>query len=299
MKKNAFLFDSSSSYTKDIPEKDIYVVPVNIQYKVNGILKSFAENVNITQDEINKILLEKRDISTSLVNPEVIREKVIELLKEYEQVFYVPISYSISSTYDKSLPLMNEINSKYGKDKLLIIKSNAVSYLAQMVMDRFVQLYDGNNFEEAQNIILDDIKNKKYCAILFVNQLDQLIKGGRIKKVKGTIAKIMNFKLLVTMTDKLEFFDKSITYNNQISKAIAFFNNVSSSNNKPIKECGIVFDGLEETQNRYTNQFHLLDNLKQNLNLADNPKFIEGFLPGVIKCHTGLNSMAIVIKLDI
>lgn len=299
MKKTAYLFDSSSSYTKDIPEKDIYVIPNNIQYKVNNEPKSFEENIDISQEEINKIILENKDISTSLVNPQLIKEKVIELLKNYEQVFYVPISASISGTYEKNLPIMKEINDQYGRDKFLIIKSNAVSDVAQIVMDRFVSIYNGNNFKEAQDIITNDIENDRYCGILFVNDLNMLIKGGRIKKFKGTVAKLMNYKLLISMRKNLEFFDKSLTYNGQINKAINFFNQVSVKNNLKIAEVVIVYDGLEETKNKYMNDLHLLDLLKSKLNLTNNPKISEAYMPGVIKCHTGLDSISIIIKLDI
>lgn len=298
MKKVAYLFDSSSSYIADLPEKDIYVVPNGIIYTVDGKEKSFAENVDITQEEINKILLEKKDVKTSLVNPEIIRQKVIELLNDYEQVYYVPISYSISSTYEKAVVVMKEINEKYGKDKFLVIKSNAVSYLAQIVMNRFLQLYNGNNFEVAQATIMEDVETNKYCALLFVNDLDTLIKGGRIKKVKGFVAKAMNLKLIVLMGKELRYYAKALTYNGQIAKAVDFFNDVSRSNGLKIAEVCFAHDGLKTTDEKYFEELGLKNTLEKELNLVDNPVFSDTNLPGVIKCHTGLNSLAIVIRLD-
>lgn len=299
MKKAAYLFDSSSSYTQDIPEQDIYVVPINIQVDIDGQEKSFAENVDITQEEINKILLEKKDVKTSLVNPELLKEKVTNLLKDYEQVFYVPISSAISSTYEKSLVVMKQINAEYGADKFLVIKSNSVSYIARIVMDRFLQLYNGHNFEEVQNIINEDVDNNRYCAILFVNDLDMLIKGGRIKKVKGMIGKAMNLKLLILMGKNLEYYGKSLTYNGQITKAIDFFNSVCKKNNLKINTVGFVHDGLKQTDDKYFGELDLKNKFKNSLDLSPDVHFIDTNLPGVIKCHTGLNSLAIVIKLDI
>ncbi len=299
MKKIAYLYDSSSSFTHDIEERDIYVVPNNIQLELNGTLKYFEENIDISQEEINKYLLQKKEVKTALVNPEIIKEKVLILLEQYEHIYYVPISSSISSTYEKCLPIMKEINSLYGKDRFLVIKSNAVSYLAEIVMNRFCDLYDGSNFEEVQKIINDDVDKSRYFGILFVNELDTLVKGGRIKKAKAIIAKVLNFKLLILMGKNLEFLDKAMTYNKQIEKAINFINDAVNKNNSLVKEVCYVYDGLESTKNRYFNELKYDELLKNNLKLSNDVKFLNANFSGVIKCHTGLNCLGTIIKLDL
>ena len=297
MKKVAYLYDSSSGYISDDITNDIYVVPNNILYQVNNEIKSFAENENISQTEIDNLLLQKKDLRTSLVNPEVIKEKVLKLLQEYELVIYVPIASSISSTYDKAIVVMKQINDQFQQTRFIVIKSNAVSYVASVVMDRVKQLYNGHNLEEVQKTIDEEINKNYYCGILFVNDLNTLIKGGRIQKVKGAIASLLNFKLLVLMSTSLQFYAKAISYNTQIEKALKYFNEVSKKNNLPIEEVVFVRGGVKYTNDEYENKLKLKDLILKQLNLVDNVKFKEVNLPGVIKCHTGINCYAIMIKL--
>ncbi|MBO6022534.1 DegV family EDD domain-containing protein [bacterium] len=297
MKKVAYLYDSSSGIINDDVDNDIFVVPNNIIYVVNNEIKSFAENVNISQQEIDDLLLQKKDLKTALVNPEVIKNKVLELLKQYQLVIYVPISYAISSTYDKAMIVMKEINEQFHETRFIVIKSNAVSYFATIVMDQVKKLYNGSNLEEVQKTIDDQINKNYYCGILFVNNLDTLIKGGRIKKAKAALANLLNFKLLILMSSSLQFFAKAISYNTQIEKALKFFNEVSIRNNLPIEEVIFVKGGVKSTNDEYETKLDIKNLVMKNLNLVKNPVFKEAVLPGVIKCHTGINCYAIVIKL--
>lgn len=298
MKKIAYLFDSSSGILKDEPDKDIYVVPLNIQYELNNQIKSFAENVDITYDEITDLLKQNKNLKTSLLNPFILKEKVFLLLKEYEEVIYIPISYSLSATYEKVLPLINEINEEYHKQRFSVIKSNAVSYFAYIIMQKIKEEYDGTNLKQIQDLILQDVKDQKYCGILFVNDLQTLIKGGRIKKVKGAIASILNLKLLVLMSETLDFLDKALTFEKQLDKAFNYFNEVAKKNNSAIKEVCFVKGGNESVNEKYETDLKIYEKVKKELNLADEPIFSIARLPGVILCHTGVSCYAMLVRLD-
>ena len=53
-----------------------------------------------------------------------------------------------------------------------------------------------------------------------INDLDNLVRGGRISVVKTKIAKLLNFKVLVTFNGKLELLDKASSISNAVEKSL-------------------------------------------------------------------------------
>lgn len=301
MKKIAYLFDSSSGHQRDEKDKDIYVVPCNIIYKKDGKDYKLKENEEISQDQINQLLSEGVQVKTAFCTPQVIKNKIEELLKEYDTIYYTPISNGLSSNYDDMKMWVDELNKKEGKRRVVMVRSNAACYLADIVMDRLKTLYKvtdkGDNFDKVQQRIDDEIDHRMYVGMLFVNNLDALIRGGRIKKFPGTLAKIFNLKLVILMDKTLNFLNKALTYDKQIDIMVNFFNDLTKQNHAPIDRVCFLEDGLASTHDLYFNKLHLERRLRDELNLAPDCKFIWSVFPGVIKAHTGLNAQAVIIRL--
>ena len=160
-----------------------------------------------------------------------------------------------------------------------MVRSNAACYLADIVMDRVKTLYkvnaDGSdNFDKVQQRIDDEINHRMYVGMLFVNNLDALIRGGRIKKFPGTLAKIFNLKLVILMDKTLNFLNKALTYDKQIDIMVNFFNDLTKQNHAPIDRVCFLEDGLASTHDLYFNKLHLERRLRDELNLAPDCKFI-------------------------
>ena len=159
-----------------------------------------------------------------------------------------------------------------------MVRSNAACYLADIVMDRLKTLYKvtdkGDNFDKVQQRIDDEIDHRMYVGMLFVNNLDALIRGGRIKKFPGTLAKIFNLKLVILMDKTLNFLNKALTYDKQIDIMVNFFNDLTKQNHAPIDCVCFLEDGLASTHDLYFNKLHLERRLRDELNLAPYCKFI-------------------------
>ena len=301
MKKIAYLFDSSSGRQEDDKDKDIYVVPCNIIYKKDGKDYKLKENEEISQEQINQLLSDGVQVKTAFCTPQVIKDKIEALLKDYETIYYTPISNGLSSNYDDMKMWVDDLNKQAGKRRVVMVHSNAACYLADIVMERIKTLYKvtdkGDNFDEVQKRIDEEIDNRMYVGILFVNNLDALIKGGRIKKFPGTLAKIFNLKLAILMDKTLNFLNKSLTYDKQIDIMVNFFNDLTKKNHTPIDRVCFIEDGLASTHDLYFNKLNFERRLRDELNLAPDCRFIFSVFPGVIKAHTGLNAIAAIVRL--
>ena len=278
MKKIAYLFDSSSGRQGDEKDKDIYVVPCNIIYKKDGKDYKLKENEEISQEQINQLLSDGIQVKTAFCTPQIIKDKIEALLKDYDMIYYTPISNGLSSNYDDMKMWVDELNKKAGKRRVVMVHSNAACYLADIVMDRVKTLYKatdkGDNFDLVQKRIDEEIDNRMYVGMLFVNNLDALIKGGRIKKFPGTLAKIFNLKLVILMDKTLNFLNKSLTYDKQIDIMVNFFNDLTKKNHSPIDRLCFLEDGLASTHDLYFNKLHLEQRLRDELNLAPDCQFI-------------------------
>ena len=95
MGKIAIVTDSNSGIVQaEAKELGIYVIPM--PFMIDG--KDYLEEINLTQEEFYQKLTEGAEISTSMPSPGSVTDLWDELLKEYDEIVYIPMSSGLSSS---------------------------------------------------------------------------------------------------------------------------------------------------------------------------------------------------------
>ena len=100
MGKIAIMTDSNSSMTQqEGRELGVYVVPMPFYIDE----KLYYEDINLSQEEFYQKLGEDAEISTSQPSPADLLDKWDKLLKEYDEVVYLPMSSGLSASCQTAL----------------------------------------------------------------------------------------------------------------------------------------------------------------------------------------------------
>lgn len=197
--KIAIVTDSTSDLKKeDLRKTGIESMPLKVIYSD----RQYHDRVDITPKEVYKSL-EKEIPTTSMPSPQEIEDLYLRLKKEgYTHIISIHISSGLSATYNNCRMVANQIEGI----EVTVIDSKMLS----MGLGRLV-LYAKEVVDKSENTfaeIIEKIEAKKEKIEVFfvVETLKYLKKGGRIGKVSGTIAQLLNIKPIISIDDDGEYF---------------------------------------------------------------------------------------------
>lgn len=194
MEKLKIITDSTADLPFDIYEKyEIEVLPLLIE--MEG--KTYTDGVDIDL----KTLLHKIDNcdtfpTTSQVNPNRFYEVYKRYIEEGYKVLSIHLSSKMSGTYQSAIIAKDMIKS----DNIIVIDSlNVTSGLGILVIKAGELRNKGLQIEKIEEEILKNIPNVRTVQVF--DTLQNLIKGGRLSKAKGTIGHMLNMKPLLSIED--------------------------------------------------------------------------------------------------
>ena len=119
MGKTAVVTDSNSGITQE-KGKELGIRVFPMPFFIDGEL--YLEDITMTQEEFYKKLGEDADISTSQPAPGDLMDMWDEILKEYEEIVYIPMSSGLSAACENAMMLARE----YG-EKVQVVDNQRVS----------------------------------------------------------------------------------------------------------------------------------------------------------------------------
>lgn len=186
--KIAVLTDSGNDIIKGSHE-NLFIVPLLI----NIGDKSYIDGVDITLDEVLDVIDDEK-ITTSLPNADIFISTLDEIKeKGYTHVIINTISSALSGTYNFIRLLTSEYEGlKFGliDTKNISVASGYTAYLALELIEQ------GKEFEEIIETLNNSFDNHK--VFFTVGTVEYLRKGGRIGKVAGAVANLLNIKPVIT-----------------------------------------------------------------------------------------------------
>lgn len=196
MKKIKLVTDSVADLTKEEIEKyDIEVVPVIVT--VDGV--EYKEMDNETY--IYK-MREAESFSTS--QPAI--GSFLEVYEKWINLGYSIISIHVSSALSGTFSTAASAASEF--ENIYVIDTQAVSRgMAFFVEEAYQRIQNNESIEE----IIVALNNKKGKVLTYatIDKLDNLVRGGRLKKTKGLLGGLLNIKILVKFfPESLELIDK-------------------------------------------------------------------------------------------
>ena len=109
MGKIAVLTDSNSGITQEqAKELGVYVIPM--PFFIDG--QQYFEGINLTQEEFYEKLKNDADISTSQPSVGELQDEWDKLLKEYDEIVFIPMSSGISGTCQTAAMLSDDYDGK-------------------------------------------------------------------------------------------------------------------------------------------------------------------------------------------
>ena len=204
MSKIAIITDSNSGITQKEAEKlGIFVVPM--PFMING--EDFFEDINLTQDQFYEKLAEDATVSTSQPSPESLLTLWDKVLKDYEQIIYIPMSSGLSGSCQSAHMLAQE---EYD-GKVFVIDNQRISVTQrQSALDAKAMAEAGYTAEQ----IKDKLIETKLDASIYImlDTLYYLKKGGRITPAAAALGTLLRLKpVLQIQGEKLDAFAKART----------------------------------------------------------------------------------------
>ena len=192
--------DSNSGITsKEANEWGVTVIPM--PFYINGEL--YYEGLTLNQKEFYKFLDDNADVNTSQPSPGDVMKTWDEVLKDKEYIIYIPMSSSLSGTYETAVMLAEEYEGK-----VFVVNNRRISVTQlQSVKDAINLVNQGKSAKEIKEILED----RQYQASIYIvpDTLDYLKKGGRLTPAVASFAKVLNIKpVLQIQGEKLDAFKK-------------------------------------------------------------------------------------------
>ena len=106
----------------------------------------YYEGKNITRNELMEKLINQEDISTSQPSPEEVMNLWDDVLEEYDNILYMPLSSGLSGSYSTAAMLAQE--EKY-KEKVYVVDHGRISTpLHQSILDALEMIEEGLSASE-------------------------------------------------------------------------------------------------------------------------------------------------------
>ncbi len=203
MSRVAVLTDSNSGLTnKQAEEIGAYVLPM--PFMVDG--EEFFEGISLTQEKFYDLLASgEADVSTSQPSMESVLVKWDKLLKDYDEVVYIPMSSGLSSSYSTAKMLSEDY------ENVEVVNNQRISVTQRNSVIDAVQLSNKGYCAKEIREYLERVKFNSSIYIM-LDTLKYLKKGGRITPAAAALGTILRIKpVLQIQGEKLDQFAKART----------------------------------------------------------------------------------------
>lgn len=279
MEKIALITDSTSDMPKDVADKyNIKILHYRIIYKD----REFVDGINVDSKYIYDNL--DREIPTSSLPSMNEMENLFNNLQDegYTHAIVVTLSGGLTGIFN-GVKLVSE---NYPNIKTYIYDSKSISAGEVMLVEECAKLIKkGMTFDEIVNSLPS--LRKRLHLYFVVGTLEYLKKGGRIGKVAGTIAELLNIKPIVAIDvndGKYFTYDKVRGRKKSLNRIVEIANNILKT-----KKCRMsILHGcaLEDSKK-------VFDEIKKNPNVVS--ATFGGNISPVAGVHSGPGLVGLVL----
>ncbi len=205
MSKVAILTDSNSGITQaEAAQNGLYVIPM--PFYIDG--QMFFEEIDLSQEEFYDKLTEGLEITTSMPTVGTVTDMWKALLKDYDEVIYLPMSSGLSSSCATAYMLAQE---EPFDGKVFVVDNQRISVtLRQSVYDAKLLADQGKSASEIRDILLEE--KLRASIYIMVDTLTYLKRGGRITPAAAALGTLLKLKpVLQIQGEKLDAFAKART----------------------------------------------------------------------------------------
>lgn len=203
MSKVIIMTDSNSGITQ-AQAKEMGVVVLPMPFYINE--EMFYEDIDLSQEQFYEKLQAGGGIKTSMPLVGDVTDKWDELLKEYDEVVYIPMSSGLSSSCETAYMLSQDYDGK-----VEVVNNQRISVtMRQSVIDAKNLAEAGKSAKEIKDIL--EAAKFDSSIYIMVDTLTYLKKGGRITPAAAALGTLLKLKpVLQIQGEKLDAFAKART----------------------------------------------------------------------------------------
>ena len=201
MSRVAIITDSNSGITQAEGKKlGVKVVPM--PFFIDG--QQYYEDIDLTQEQFYEKLKSDADISTSQPSVGEIQAAFDEMLKDYDEVVYIPMSSGLSGTCQTATMVADDYDGK-----VEVVNNQRISVTQrQSVLDALALADKGYNAAKIKEIL----EREKFSSSIYItlDTLKYLKKGGRITPAAAAIGTVLKLNpVLQIQGEKLDAYAKT------------------------------------------------------------------------------------------
>jgi DegV family protein with EDD domain len=169
-----------------IRKHHIHVIPLNVNFGE----QTFIDRLTLTPKKFYERLENSKDHpKSSQPSPQKFKESFERLLQIYPRIISLHLSAKLSGTYQGSLSMANTI----APGKIHVVDTESASVGVGLMVREIEPMIRANEpIEKILNHLEYCIKTIK--VFISVQTLEYLIRGGRLSKTRGAVAKSLNIK---------------------------------------------------------------------------------------------------------
>ncbi len=160
--------------------------------------QTFIDDENLDREKLINEMRESDDVpKTASPSP----DSFLEIFKDHKNIFVVTLSKELSSTYQNAVLAKNMFVEESEDNFVHIFNSFSAAAGETMIAVKLGELIetglDRNTIVEKTEEYISEMQ-----TLFVLDSLDNLIKAGRMNKIKGKIASFFNIKPILAGTDE-------------------------------------------------------------------------------------------------
>lgn len=271
--KIAILTDSSFDGDKK-QIRDFYLVPLLI---VEEDGTTHLSDENLDKDMFYE-LLETEHLKTSQTTPGAMMEVWDKLLKDFDQVIFLPISKGLSGQFN-TFRFFSETEDAY-KGKVFVCDTNGVSIAMQEIVRR-VAFWIAQNKTGFEIIELVKSVSEDFVGFIIPKSLETLKRGGRISPAAASLAKMLKIIPILRYNGIIDKEASVRTYKKAILQSLDLIKKEAPG----VKEVNISYSRMSAESLAEVKS--IIESKGFNINICSE-------LTPVIAAHTGKETIAIM-----
>ena len=285
MKKIAIVTDSNSGIKQSEAKENLFVLPM--PFIIDG--EDFYEDINLSQKQFYEKLKNDVKISTSQPSFGEVSELWDKVLKDYDEIVYIPMSSGLSESCNASTRFSQE--DAY-KGKVFVVNNQRISVTQKASVYEALALVKAGKSASEIKEYLEQTKLDSSIYIT-VSTLKYLKRGGRVTPAAAAFATLLSIKpILQIQGEKLDSYAKVMNMTQAKTRMIQAIK-------KDIEErfSSLVQEGKMILCIAHTDNKEMADKFKEEVEKAfPNLKVLSvDPLSLSVSCHIGPGSLAIAI----
>lgn len=188
--KVAIVTDTNSGISPAFA-KELGISIVPMPFLIND--EEFFEDVNLNQEQFYQKLLSGANVSTSQPNIYEVMEIWENLLKENDEIVYIPMSSGLSNSCETAINFAKQFDGR-----VQVVDNKRISVTQkQSVIDAVNMAKDGMSAQEIKDKLMQSSMNAS--IYIMVSTLTYLKKGGRITPAAAAIGTLLKIKPVLTI----------------------------------------------------------------------------------------------------